>query len=808
MANKIMGITIDIEGKTSGLTKSLQEANSAISKTSSALKDVDRALQLDPSNIDLINQKEALLTKQIEQTNDKLEIMQQVANDANEALARGDISQEQYASLTAELVKTDQALADLENEANGSGDAMDEVGEGAETAANGLVDVQEESENTNSAFDTLGKGAAAVGAAMVAATTAMVAALKEVGGALVDCTVSAGDYVDEINTLSQKTGVSAESLQEFSYVSGLIDVDLNTFTGSLTKLEKTMNSAAESNEKYWAAIDDLDEKLKEGKITQEEYGIASEEAYNKFANGYDKLDISVKNADGTFRDSEEVFWDVIDALGEIEDPVERDLVAMDLLGKSAKELNPLINAGSDAYKQLAEEAHEVGYVMDGETMSAFQSFDDQMERFSKSGTAAKNALGTILLPMLSDLGGTATESLNEFTLAVQNSNGDIDAIGDAVSDMLPKIFESINKMAPKIFKLIGKIVDSLLQIFIDNLPEFVDTAMSIITALTDTLLKPENITKIISAAVTIVMTLAQYLIQNLPTIINAAMQVIVAVINGITQALPQLIPTIIEVVVTVVHTLIDNLPMLLQAIMELVIAVAMAIIDNLPEIIDALVEVISAVIEFLLSPEGIGLIAATGYKVFVALVEKLPEIIGDILGGVGEIVDGILKAFGFDEGLGKALSEVWNDIWEMIKGVINLIIGGLNGFTNAIEEAVNFFVDGINILIDGVNGLVGWIPGVSSHVIPPLGKLSIPDIPELATGAVIPANNPFLAVLGDQTHGTNIEAPLDTIKQAVAETVGLGIDQPIIIPVYIGQEKLDTLVATANRNNAFISGGR
>ena len=118
MANKIVGITIDIEGKTSGLTKSLQEANSAISKTSAALKDIDKALQLDPTNVELIAQKEALLTKQIEQTNDKLEIMQQVATDANAALERGDISQEQYAQLTAEIAKTDVALAELEEEAN------------------------------------------------------------------------------------------------------------------------------------------------------------------------------------------------------------------------------------------------------------------------------------------------------------------------------------------------------------------------------------------------------------------------------------------------------------------------------------------------------------------------------------------------------------------------------------------------------------------------------------------------------------------------------------------------------------------
>ena len=79
MANKIIGITVDIEGKSSGLTKALQDANSSINKTTSALKDVDKALQLDPTNVELLAQKEALLNKQIEQTNEKLEIMQHVS---------------------------------------------------------------------------------------------------------------------------------------------------------------------------------------------------------------------------------------------------------------------------------------------------------------------------------------------------------------------------------------------------------------------------------------------------------------------------------------------------------------------------------------------------------------------------------------------------------------------------------------------------------------------------------------------------------------------------------------------------------
>lgn len=772
---KIVGITIDIEGKTSGLTKSLQEANSAISKTTAALKDVDKALELDPSNVELMAQKEQLLAKQIEQTNDKLEIMKQVAEDANEALARGDISQEQYASLTAEIAKTDAALGELENEANGSGEAMDEVGDGAETAADNMDELSEGSGAAGVALKGLEAVAVATGAAIAAAFTAAVAAAKEVGQALVDATNETAQYADEVLIMSTITGMSTEKLQELQYASELVDTSVDTITGSMTKNLRAMDSAREGT------------------------GAAAE--------AYAKLGVSVTNADGSLRDQEQVYWEVIDALGNISNETERDALAMDILGKSAKELNPLIEAGSDTMAQLAQEAHDTGYVMSDETLEAFGAFDDQMQRFNNATDNAKHSLGGVLLPLLGDLAGDGTDLLNDFAKAIAGSGGDIDKMGDAIGDILPKILQTLTKQIPKIVQMISKMVNVIIDVIVDNLPEILDAAMQIIDTLVQTLLTPDNLTKIINSALKIIMTLVQYIIQNLPLIINAAVQIIVAVVQGITQAMPELIPVIIETLVTVTNTLIENLPLLLDCTLQLILAVAMAIIDNLDEIIDALISVVGSVIEFLLSPEGIGAIAETGYKVFVALVEKLPEIIGDILGGVGEIVDGIINAFGFEGGLGQRLSEIWETIWNVIKGVINLVIGGLNGFTSAIESAVNFFVDGINVLVDGANSLVGWIPGVSSHIIPNLPHMDIPDIPELAQGAVIGPNNPFLAVLGDQSSGVNIEAPLDTIKQAVAEVVGFG-DKQIVIPVYIGYDRIETIIAKANTNLNFISGGR
>lgn len=774
MANKIMGITIDIEGKTSGLTKSLQEANTSIGKTTAALKDVNKALEMDPTNVDLLAQKEALLTKQIEQTNDKLTVMRQVANDANEALARGDISQEQYASLTAELVKTESSLNSLNEQANENADAMNDAGDGAEAAADDMGEVATESENAGKAMDALKVTAEVVGGAMAAAFAAAVAGAKEVGEALVSCTMDAAAYSDELLTQSTVTGVSTEKLQELNYAAELVDTSVETITGSMTKNLRAMDSAREGT------------------------GAAAE--------AYEKLGISVTNSDGSLRNNEEVYWEVIDALGQMEAGADRDALAMDILGKSAQELNPLIEAGSETMASLAQEAHDTGYVMSDEMLGAFGAFDDQMQRLNNGTEAAKNALGTVLLPVLGDLAGDGTDLLSEFTNAVLDSEGDVDKLGDVIGQMIPKVVNAIMKQLPQLVGLVAKIIPQLVDTLVQNLPLILDAAMQILEVLTTSLLSPENLAKIVTAAVTIIMRLAEFLIQNLPLIINAAIQIIVALIQGLTEALPQLIPTIIEAIMTIVQTLIDNLPLLLDCTLQLILAVAQAILDNLPEIISSVFEIIEAVAGFLLSPEGIGRIAEVGFELLVSLVQKLPDALTEIMNGIGGIIDDILKAFGFDEGLGKGLSEIWDNIWGIIKGVINTIIGGINGMVSAVENAINFIIDAINSLSWDIPD---WVPLVGGETFGfDIPHVSFWKIPELAEGAVIPPNNPFLAVLGDQSSGTNIEAPLDTIKQALQEAMVVGGGQPQVINVYIGQEKIETMVAQANTNLSYISGGR
>lgn len=139
----------------------------------------------------------------------------------------------------------------------------------------------------------------------------------------------------------------------------------------------------------------------------------------------------------------------------------------------------------------------------------------------------------------------------------------------------------------------------------------------------------------------------------------------------------------------------------------------------------------------------------------------------DKSGIVGTFVKVKEKILGFVKDIKSNMGGMWTYIQNKIKTPINAIIGFFNKFIEGVVKAINTIIETLNKfqvkIPDGIPGLGGKTIGFN------LGKLTPVKIPTLAEGAVIPPNKEFLAMLGDQAHGTNIEAPLDTIKQAVAE---------------------------------------
>lgn len=180
----------------------------------------------------------------------------------------------------------------------------------------------------------------------------------------------------------------------------------------------------------------------------------------------------------------------------------------------------------------------------------------------------------------------------------------------------------------------------------------------------------------------------------------------------------------------------------------------------------------------------------------------IKDFIGNAMAAIKKIFTGIVKF------LSGAFTSDWDKAWEGIKDIFDGISTAIKGTW---ASAINAIIRALNWLIDKANKISftvpGWVPGLGGkHIGVNIPKINELQIPKLAQGAVIPPNREFMAVLGDQKHGTNIEAPLDTIKQAVAEVLGQGSDRPITIIVQMDGKEMFRKMVRENNSQVRMNG--
>lgn len=313
----------------------------------------------------------------------QLEKMRKKLQDTGESLEAYDSGMEEAKKETDGF---STKVKEIDEGASGLGDVLDQLGNKFGISLPGNM---RESLNGMAKVD-------AGSLALVGGITAVTAAVVKAEKALVSMTKEAAAFADEILTTATITGISAEKLQEYQYAAELMDVSVETITGSQTKLIRSMQDAQQGTE---AQID-----------------------------AFNRLGVSYQNNDGTLRNAQDVYWDVVDALGQMTNETERDAVAMELLGKSARDLNPLIEAGSERMEELAKEAHNVGYVLNEEQLDALGAVDDAMQRFHNTTEATKNQLATEFAPYLEESTQNLTDFVGNLGTSLKQS-GLVDAFG-------------------------------------------------------------------------------------------------------------------------------------------------------------------------------------------------------------------------------------------------------------------------------------------------------------------------------------------------------------------------------------------
>lgn len=210
-------------------------------------------------------------------------------------------------------------------------------------------------------------------------TKALSAAALAVGAGLVGNAYKAAQTADEINTLSKQYGIAVEEIQKMNYAQDRIDVSTDAMLGSFAKLTKQMGAGSKA---------------------------------------FEELGVEITNTDGTLRDSEDVWYDTLQALSEIENETERDVKAQEVFGKSAAELAGIIDDGGEALRKMGQEAEDAGLILSGDALNDANQFNDAIDKLkataSQSFLEAGAALATNLVPMLEKLVTVVSQALQWF----------------------------------------------------------------------------------------------------------------------------------------------------------------------------------------------------------------------------------------------------------------------------------------------------------------------------------------------------------------------------------------------------------
>ena len=229
MANRIKGITVEIGGDVTGLDKALKDVNGTIKNTQSQLKDVERLLKLDPTNTELLNQKQKLLKESIGATKDKLEALKTAQEQAKQQLENGDLGKDKYDALQREIIATEQELKNLEEQAKKSNATLAKISEAGKKF-----------EEVGGKVTKVGEGLSThVTAPIVAIGAASMAAFNEVDGAM--------------DTVIKKTGATGEKLEGLQ----------TTVTNLATSIPTDFQTAADAVGEVATRFDDVGDELED-----------------------------------------------------------------------------------------------------------------------------------------------------------------------------------------------------------------------------------------------------------------------------------------------------------------------------------------------------------------------------------------------------------------------------------------------------------------------------------------------------------------------------------------------------------------
>ena len=426
------------------------------------------------------------------------------------------------------------------------------------------------------------------GKVMMGAVAAGGAAVAAMGTAFVGATADVASYGDNIDKMSQKMGLSAQSYQEWDAVMQHSGTSMETMKASM----KTLANAAETNS---AAFEQLG-------ITEEQLASMNQE---------------------------QLFEATISALQQVEDDTQRTYLAGKVLGRGATELGALLNTSAEDTQAMRDRVRELGGVMSDDAVKAAAAYQDQLQDMQTAFGGLSRNLVAEFLPAVTEVMGGLTEIFSG------NSEQGVGMITNGITNIMNGITEAL----PQLVQVASGIIQALASALMENLPQIAQTGMDIIVQLAGYII--ENLPMLVETAAQVIVQLALGLAEALPTLIPTIVEVVLTIVQYLLENIDLLIDAAIQLMIGLATGLIQALPVLIEKAPQIIVALFNALVAAIPKLLEAGKQIITMIANAV-STYG-PVLLQKGQQLIADLKNKLLEKIKEFVNIGKNIVDGIKK---------------------------------------------------------------------------------------------------------------------------------------------------------------------
>ena len=363
MAKKAnIAASVGIDGERE-FRQAITNINSDMKVLTSEMKKVTSEFVDNAKSVDALTAKDKVLSEQVDKQKDKIEALRKAMENSKDQYPDNIKKLNDYKS---SLNTAEAKLFDMTHEVDKNKQALEEAKTPTVQLAKEVTDLGKAADKTGGHTLKMGD---IIKANLISA--AIINGIKQLASAIKDIAMQSISAADEIAAFAGQTGFSTDEIQKWQYVGKGLDVELETITGSISKLTRAMTSA------------------KDGAGAQ--------------SDAFKELGVAVVGSDGKLRDSKTVMLEAFNALNKVGNETERDSLALILFGKSALELNPLIKAGSAEINKLSKAAEKNGAIMSKATIEGLDQFKDSTEMLNQEIQAMTGELMVELMPAFNEL---------------------------------------------------------------------------------------------------------------------------------------------------------------------------------------------------------------------------------------------------------------------------------------------------------------------------------------------------------------------------------------------------------------------